>query len=1362
MNINTINKQKNIRVTLLNLSLLFLFISSGFAQRVDKTESKVISDYRILTSNESYIEIEFTPDYKGDLDFNNSVSNVSNYGDPDILFRTFPVFFPGTTGNTAEVTDSRYVEIQNVEVLPVPTIKNSKDKEGYIPVFTENQKVYSINKNFPGDLAGINTIGALRNRYIGNLNIYPLQYNPVTKTLKKYSYLKVRVKFGTNPLYLKKSLSGEERSYFNNIAINSPQAENWSTIEFNSVKDNGVINSVLQNGDFYKIEVKETGIYKLDKNLLQNAGINTAGINPKTIKIYGNGGAELPYDNMKFAPDDLLENRIYVEGENDGQFNDNDFILFYGRSPNDWEYDSINKTYRHVINHYSKVNYYWITYGGADGLRMQIQNSPNIQGLNPVSKFKDRLYEEPEVNNLGSTGLLWVSQRISVNESFSFNKELKGYIGGSNVNLRFRFGNGSFFPETWRLEDLNSGFIMNQYVSQIYDGFSHINLVNMNENINGVNYPLTPGKNSINFRASLRSQDGNSPNVAGYYDFMEVLYDRSFSADNNLLRFNSPDTNGTMEFQINNFNTQDIKIFDVSDQTNVNLINPVSYSNGTVKFQSEINSGDPKEFYAMGSANYFSPVSISGRVPNQNLKGELAQGSSFFIISPKEFMSASNTLKAQREKPGQNYLKTTVIDIEEIYNEFSNGMQDPLAVRNFLKYAFNNFEERPVYVAFMGDGSYDYKNIYNLYNGAVKNWILPVEKNSLYSNDVDSYCSDDFLVEINESYEAPGGSSVSDFATGRIPVNTLEEANNYIEKVISYENPANFDKWRQVATYIADDGWTTEQANGQEGSLHTDQCEDVSQNHSPDYIKKQKIYIVNYPSEITPQGRRKPEVNKDIVKSWNEGRLVINYTGHGSTDLWAHEHIFERQVSIPQLTNKDKYPFITIASCDLARWDDPYNLSAAEQLVSIKDKGAIAISAAVRPVYSIPNAIYNNRLYDNLFLTDTLGLRLRMGKAIFNVKQQLHLDNDLKFSYLGDPTLRLGVPQYRTKVDSINSTSGDSLFEMKSLQKVKISGSILRTDSTFWSDYNGTIDLQIHDVDKNITYVDFGYTFNWKTLGGIIYNGKTNVTNGNWQIEFVVPRDISYSPGRGKIFSYFKNNMSDGIGYSNNFIMNGIDTNAVPDSTGPNVSIYMGSRNFRSGDLVNQNSRLIADFSDENGLNLTGTIGHKIEAIINEDQNNKIDLTPFYQSSNSYQNGSVEYDLQNLSDGHYKIEVKAWDTYNNFNSSFIEFDVRNNDQLALENVYNYPNPMKDQTSFIFEHNLDETLNATINIYTVTGRLIKELNKSNIRDKFVSLDWDGRDNDGDYIANGTYIYKLILNSEDGNYTKTTTGKLAKLK
>lgn len=321
---------------------------------------------------------------------------------------------------------------------------------------------------------------------------------------------------------------------------------------------------------------------------------------------------------------------------------------------------------------------------------------------------------------------------------------------------------------------------------------------------------------------------------------------------------------------------------------------------------------------------------------------------------------------------------------------------------------------------------------------------------------------------------------------------------------------------RNIATYVADDGWTTENTGGQEGSLHTDQCEDVAQNHSPNFLKKNKIYTVTYPSEFTPQGRRKPAVNTEIIRSWNEGRLVMNYTGHGSTDLWAHEHIFERQVSIPQLDNKDKYPFLTIASCDLARWDDPYNLSAGEQLVILKDKGAIGVSAAVRPVYSVPNAIYNNKLYDNLFKSDSLGKRIRMGKAVFNTKQELYYENDLKFSLLCDPTLRLGVPQYRTRIDSINNVSGDSVFEMKSLQKVKVSGSVLRADSSFWQDYSGNIEVQVYDVDKTISFVDFGYTFNFKVIGGIIYTGKTSVSNGKWTIDFVVPKDISYNPGRGK------------------------------------------------------------------------------------------------------------------------------------------------------------------------------------------------------------------------------------------------------
>jgi len=1341
--------------------IIFLLSQSTYSQQLP-TKEKQNADFRVLSSTESFVELEYYPQYTSNLNFANGVNSASKYGSPDLEYRSFPVFFPGKNSNRVEIIDSKYEDIQGTDVKPVPVYSKSKVKDGVDLSYERNEKVYNQNSLFPSEPFSITNVGALRNKYFGNLILYPAQYNPVTKTLRKHSYIRVRIVFGERPSYSSKKLSTEEMLFLHNSALNNDAAKDWSTAEFSRQTDTPIQNSVLASGDFFKIEVKESGLHKIDKTFLQNAGINTASIDPRTIKIYGNDGGELPFDNSVAAPTDLVQNRILVEGESDGQFNDNDYIIFYGRNPNEWVYNYNYKSYFHKINHYSKSNFYWITYGGEIGLRMDITNSPNSQGLSPIPTFKDRFFEEPEINNLGSTGLLWLSQRIGVNESFTFNKELKGYYDGGNVNLRFKFGNGSYFQEYWRLEDLNGNLLKTQPAFYLTNVFSHINLYDIDDNFLGVNYSLLPGKRSINFKASLRSQDGNSPNVIGYYDYLEVLYDRLFTADNNVLRFNSPDTSGLVEFRAESFTTPDIRIYDVSDKENVIIINPISYSNGTARFQSNITQNNPHEYYAIGGTNYKTPVSISSKIANQNLKGELSSGASFLIISPKEFLTAANRLKAQREKPGINYIKTAIVDVEKIYNEFSYGMQDPVAMRNFIKYAFNNFQERPVYILFFGDGSYDYKNIYNLYGANIKNWIIPMEKNSPYANDVDSYCSDDYLVEINETNYEPTGTCIVDFASGRLTVNSLEEANTVVDKIISYEDPANFEKWRNTVMYVADDGWTTSQTGGEEGSLHNDQCEDVAQNYTPNYVKKDKVYIVSYPSEITPQGRRKPTANIDIINKWNDGKLVINYTGHGSTDLWAHEHIFERQVSVPLLNNKNKYPFMTIASCDLARWDDPFNTSAAEQLVTIKDKGAIGITAAVRPVYSVPNATFNNLLYSNLFKVDTLNLPLRVGKAMFNVKQDLYFDNDLKFSLLCDPTLRLGIPQYRTRVDSINSTAGNQIFEMKSLQKVKISGSVLRGDSSFWGDYNGTIFINVNDVDKNITFVDFGYTFNYKLLGGIIYAGNANVVNGQWTVDFVVPRDISYNPGKGKIFTYFKNASSDGIGFSDNFIMNGIDSNAAADSLGPVISLFMDSRNFRSGDLVNQNPKLIADFTDENGINLTGTIGHKIEATINDDENNKIDLTSFYASNSGYQNGSVEYAMQGLTDGHYKLKVKAWDTYNNFNETEIDFTVQNNNSLALEKVYNYPNPMRDFTSFIFEHNFDEPLAADIKIYTVSGRLIKELNKTNITDKFVSIDWDGRDSDGDGIANGTYIYKILIKSEDGNFSKSSTGKLAKLK
>ena len=1358
-------------IKILSIILLLLVSVVSFAQDQREPERKELEkrtedfipqdvrpgdDFRITASTSSYIEIEFNPIYLSAFDFVGAVS-PSAIGSPDVKFRSFPVFLPGAVNNRLEVLDYKYEDVQNVDILPVPTPIRSGDNMKIDFEFIKNDEAYSTNGFIPKEAASLDAVSIFRNKYFSNALVNPLLYNPVSKTVRRYTYIKFRITFGSTPITTNKHQSYEEILFYRDMAINSNVAMNWSTPEFNNVIDSYPSNSVLQTGDFYKIEVKETGMYRIDKSFLQNAGINVDGIDPRTIKIYGNGGREIPFNNALPFPTDLVENKIMVAGEDDGVFNNEDYVVFFGRSQSDWTYDPSQAgasiaPYNHYTNPFSKSNYYWITFGGGNGLRMQLVNSPNSPNPLQLPFFYDKFFDEADVNNLGATGTLWFSQRIGPGESFNFNKTLIGYVPGQPVEIRALYGNGTRNTSAYfEFNESASGYNGIFQVFGYGGDFSHINLTSHR-------FTFTPGSENINLRISLPS-NLNAPTVIGYYDWVEFKYPRRFtSAVNNYLGFQANDTTGLFEYNVATFSTPDVNIYDATDEYNINRINPISYSGGTARFQANHTSGTPGSYYVVGGTNYKTPLSISSKVPNQNLHGK-TEGASFVIISPKEFIPAAQRLKNLRETPGPAYLKTMIVDIEEIYNEFSGGLLDPMAVRNFLKKAFHTWNERPVYVFFLGDGHYDYRNIYNLPD---KNYLPPMQKSNTSADEILSYPSDDFVTNINDTIIGNVQAVKPDFSIGRLCANSLNEANSYIDKIYKYENPSSFGYWKKKNMYVADDGWTTHSPGG-EGAIHTTQCEFVAEVKTPPDFEKEKIYIVNYPTVITPQGRRKPQANLDIIRGWNEGRLVINYTGHGSADLWAHEQIFERQSSIPQLNNSENYPIVTIASCDLARYDDPFFPSAAEELTNLSNRGSIGVIAAVRPVYASSNAAFNNELWGNfMYLKDTMNLPIRIGRAVFNTKQVYHADNDAKYTLMCDPSLRVSIPQYFTRIDSINNTPGTDTAVLKALQKVKISGSVLKTDSTFWNDYNGDIFIKIFDVSRFLNVMDFGFSFNFRLDGGLIFAGRTNVTNGRWELEFVVPKDISYRNGSGKLIGYFNNNSTEGSGYSDRFILSGIDSTAAVDTTGPQIDIFVGDRNFRPGDVVNQNSTLIADFFDENGMNLTGTIGHKIEAIINNNENSKIDLTPFYNATSGYQNGSLEYLLENLESGDYNVKIKAWDTYNNYSISSVDFKVMNNSSLALENIYNYPNPMQDNTSFLFNHNFDTPLDVKVKIYTVSGRLIKELIQNNITDKFVKIDWDGRDDDGDNIANGTYIYRLVVKSQDGNFNETSTGKIAKLK
>ncbi len=1340
---------------------LFLVLASTllFAQKNDNRKLNFDSpvDFKILSTNNSYVEVEYIPKYTSATEFMNVVHNSSLIGKPDLGSRNFPVITPGNINNRIEIIDVRFEDLSNIDVKPVPTPKPGNNKLEVLYDFIYDNNIYSSNSVFPKSNAEFIQDGIFRDKYVGIAQINPVQFNPLSKSVRRITSIKFRIVFGTNPLNSNRINSKAEKDFFRDIAINWENSQNWVTKEYNSYNKSTLLNSVLASGDFYKIEVKETGMFKIDKNFLNQAGINVSNIDPRTIKIYGNGGAELPYLNSAPTPDDLVQNPIFVFGEADGVFNDGDYVLFYGQSPHQWSFQS--QTFTHKLNTYSNTNYYFITFGGINGLRILENQSTNFPNIEPLQNFTDKLFEEPEVNNLGSTGNLWVSQRTGYGESgYTWNKQLTGYVPNSTIKCKLVLGNGSSQSAFFLIKDDNSGFSLLHEVYPVNGVFSHISLSTIS-----FEYALNSGSTSMNLKAQLPTQY-NTPSVSGYYDYLEALYQRNLnSATNNLLKITSPDTIGIMEYQASPFNSSTVRIFKVNSYNEISMITPISYSNSVVRFQDNTNYNNIKDYYVVGDNGYKTPSSISSKIPNQNIRG-ISDGADFIIFTTNDFLPAANRLKSQREAPGlghPNYLKTLVLDLNQVYNEFSGGLIDPVAMRNFLKFAYNNWSTRPVYVLFLGDGSFDYKNIYNL---SFKNFVPPIERTDITMNEIQSYNSDDFICDINENFAIPTEVR-TDFSNGRFCINTLSEANAIVDKIIQYESNTNIGIWKKKIMYVADDGWTTENNQGEEGSLHTDQCERLAEYYTTKDFEKEKIYIVTYPSIITPQGRRKPGANVDIIKGWNEGRLLINYTGHGSTDLWAHEHVFVRDESIPQMNNKNKYPVVTIASCDLARWDDPFLISAGEQLVFIKDVGAIAVVAATRPVYANYNEIFNNTLWSNLmFYKDTLNLPIRLGKAMYNVKNQLPSigENDMKFCLIGDPSLRISIPQYFTRIDSINSKPLSDSIVVQSLQKMRISGSILKTDSTFWNNFNGDIELKVLDVDKNITIIDFGRSFNFRLDGGTIFKGRSKVENGRWNIEFIVPKDISYSNGNGQILGYFNNSNYEGSGYTNRFFFNGIDSNAVNDTIGPDISLFMDSRSFRSGDIVNQNSKLIADFYDYSGMNLTSTIGHKIEAVINNNENNKIDLTQFYNTTSGYQYGSVEYQFDNLADGNYTLKLKGWDTYNNFKETSINFIVKSTSSLVVSNVFNYPNPMKDFTHFTFQHNFDVPLNAELFIYTVAGRKIQKINRTNISDKNVSIEWDGKDADGDYIANGTYIYKLTIKTEDGSYSNVQTGKLAKLK
>jgi hypothetical protein len=973
-------------------------------------------------------------------DFAGSIPTLTRetVGAPDLRYEAIPLGFPDENGNAVQVIASDYQDIPGVTLAPIPAMR-LHDEMVEIAGYRIDADKYGASSFIPAQAVELPAPNRAQTMLVGQVKLFPIQFNPAARTVRKYTRLVVEVVFGTST---RPRVRNNDDIVFDGVLLNYSVARNWKFAEQRSLAKTTVGPSVLATGDWYRLTVVDEGIYILTASYLRAAGINPATVDPRTIKIHGNGGAEVPENILLQRPTDLTENAIYVEGESDGRFDEGDYVLFFAKSVRNWRLNTSSHLLDHRVHHYTEQNYYWLTFGNGAGKRMPVQQSLTDNPAVVPTKFLDMVLIEEETSNLLSSGKDWFGRSYTSGQSFTYVNLLPGLAQNDIITYRFRLIARSNVSPSFTVKE--NGTLLGTY------GLDAVYYESPNQYASEGTFTVT-GTSNLSSNTSRLSFAFSSGSVSGtgWNDWMEVQYPRKFEAvSNSFLRFRSPDNaSGVTQYTLEQFSSLPV----ILDVTQPDSVRRITGAVGTYTFRVQEAMGQVSEYCAANPSGFKQPAAVS-KINNQNLQGDLT-GADFIILTSPEYRTAANRLKDYREQPAHGNLRTVVIDVNLIYNEFSGGLIDVAAIRDFLKYAYDNWTRRPRFVLFLGQGSYDYKTL-------PRTSLVPTWQSDQSLDGVESYCSDDFFVKF-------GTGSAPFLATGRVNARTSAEADAFFTKLTRYEDGSARDSWKMRMLFVGDDGWTSE-CGDCEGTIHSDQVERLATQYTPNEFEKRKIYIAEYPTVQSAQGRRKPGAYQAIIDQINEGALVTNYTGHGNPLVWAHENVFNVQTTIPQLVNASKLSVFFLATCNFSQFDDPRRYTGSELLINKPDGGAIGAVSASRKVYADQNAYLHQQIFANMFRRDQFGRLIveRPATAIYLFKSTgSNVVNDQKYFFMGDPTMRLQFPAGYASIDSINheSVSGATV-QLKALARVSVQGTVRDLANQPDTTFNGRLLLTVNDA----------------------------------------------------------------------------------------------------------------------------------------------------------------------------------------------------------------------------------------------------------------------------------------------------------
>lgn len=1160
------------------------------------------------------------------------------------------------------------------------------------------------------------------------ISIFPFRRNPITNNIEK--------------------LMSFELS--NSKSVVNPNAQKTALRTYAS-------SSVLSNGNWYKLGLIEDGVYKVSYDFMRSLGISMNSISNSAIRLFGNGGGMVPTLNSLPRADDLTENAIQiVDVDNNGSFNEGDYFLFYGQGPDRWAYSTTEKRYNHIKNLYSDTTYYFLTVDGGSGISKRINTISNLQGSGnrTVTSFTDRAFHEEDKTNFIKSGRNWYGEVFDVSLDQKFTFEFPNLLPGiasvkSSVVARTIYDNGTAYSKF--LINYNNATVLTQNIPNVTTNYTD---AYGNANVQSKTFIATTSNIDLNYLF----QPYNS-SASGYLDYVSLNATRSLILSGGQMAFRDLDTNNTSSqsrYIIGNARSG-LTLWNVTSPTTV-AEQQYSLNGNSIEFVQNLSSGAQVE-YVIFDQNNFKTATSYGKIENQNLHALGLTPTDMIIVSSIEFMDAANRLAEFHRT--NDALKVEVVSLPKVFNEFSNGAQDVCAIRDFTKMFYDraNINSLPRYLLLFGDGSYDLKNRINGNTDFIPTFQ---SENSLAV--ISSYTSDDFYGMMDDNEGTLTGAELMDIGVGRLPAKNTDEASSLVDKIISYSTPGTtteptccagtssgrFGDWRNVLCFIADD---------QDFNLHYDQSEAILNNVKaahPAYNIDQ-IVLDSYQQVSTPGGSRYPEVNDAINKRIEKGAFLMNYTGHGGEIGWAAEAILD----IPMINawqNTNKLPLFITATCEFSRFDDPLRTSAGELILSNSHGGGCALLTTVRLAFANENKAINLKIMDYMF-TPINGEMPRIGD-IHRLSKRDQPYNRI-VTLLGDPALRLAYPKYKIQTTAIEKTgTGLPADTLSALSKITIKGKVTDSSGNILTGFNGIVYSTVYDKSTEIKTLvndnsgkDQSQLDSFPLRKNVLYRGKSSVKNGIFSNSFIVPKDISYQYGTGRLSFYANNETEDAQGYNENFIIGGAATGNFDDAKGPEVSLYMNDEKFILGGLTNSTPSIYAILFDSSGINTVGNgIGHDITAQLDNEPKKLFVLNNYYESNlDSYQKGQIIYQLSKLSSGPHSIKFKAWDINNNSTEKTTEFIVSESATLALDHVLNYPNPFTTHTSFYFEHNAAcSGMAVQVQVYTVSGKLVKTLDTYLVNTGFrnTSLDWDGKDDFGDQLAKGVYIYKLKVRTADG--------------